>query len=388
MPDVLPIIIIGTGLAGYSLAREFRKLDQNTPLLMLSRDDAHSYSKPMLSTGFTKKKDANALSMADPGKMAAQLKVSIRNFTDVTHIEADQNQIRIGDETLGYSKLVLASGAKVNTLDFPGSDHPDVISINDLMDYRAFRQKLTTGKKNILIMGAGLIGCEYANDLLNDGYQVTIVDPSESALNGLIPDFAGKALIQGLEEAGAEFHMQDYVSEVHGQKDGLHVRLNNGRELKCDLIISAVGLKPDIGLAREAGIHCNRGITTNAYLQTNQDNIYALGDCAEVEGRVRLYVLPLMASARALAKTLHGQKTEVIFGIMPVATKTPACPVITCPPITTPDKTIAGEWKIEQDGINIMAKFVDTHQHLRGFVLTGDKIKAKQNLLKELAPQP
>jgi len=385
MTDALPIIIIGTGLAGYSLAREFRKLDQITPVLMLSRDDAHSYSKPMLSTGFTKNKDANDLSIADPGKMAVQLKVSIRNFTEVTHIEVNKSQVRIGDEILGYSKLVLASGAKVNTLNFPGSGHPDVISINDLMDYRNFRQRLTHDNKHVLIMGAGLIGCEYANDLLNGGYQVTIVDPSESALNGLIPDFAGKALIQGLEAAGAKFHMQNHVSEIIDQNNHLCAKLNSGLTLDCDIVISAVGLKPDIALAKAAGIHCHRGITTDAYLQTSQDNIYALGDCAEIEGHVRLYVLPLMASARALAKTLLSQKTAAAFGVMPIATKTPACPVITCPPVNTRGETINGEWKIEQEGSNIKAKFIDTHQQLRGFVLTGEQIKEKQNLLKELA---
>ena len=378
MPEILPIIIIGTGLAGYSLAREFRKLDTDTPLLMLSRDDGHSYSKPMLSTGFTKNKTAEALSMGDPGKMATQLKVSIRNYSEVTHIDTAKKQIFIDSETLSYSKLVLANGASVNTLTFPGSEHPNVVSINDLMDYRHFRDKLDS-KKHVLIMGAGLIGCEYANDLLNGDYKVTIVDPSTSALSGLIPDAAGQALIQGLTNSGAQFHMQSYVSEVAELNKHMLATLNNGIEIICDIIISAVGIKPNITLAQSAGIDCHTGVVTDTYLQTSQEDIFALGDCAEINGDIRLFVLPLMASARALAKTLSGEATAVNFGVMPVITKTPACPVIICPP-----SSAEGNWQVEQNGLDTECKFLNSRQELTGFVLTGTKTQEKQNMIKAL----
>jgi len=374
-----PIIIIGTGLAGYSLAREFRKLDADTPILMISRDDAHSYSKPMLSTGFTKNKTADELSMGDPGKMATQLNVSIRNYTEVTHINPATQEIIIDQETIGYEKLVLATGACVNKLKFPGSDHPNILSINDLMDYRAFRQKLE-GKKNILIMGAGLIGCEYANDLLHSDYRVTVVDPSKTALNGLIPSFAGDAVVKGLERAGITFKLNAFVSKVSEDLGKLNATLNTGEILQCDLIISAVGLKPDLTLASKAQLQCDRGIATNKFLETSHPNIFAIGDCAQIEGQVRLFVLPLMASARALAKTLSGTPSEVSFGVMPIATKTPACSVIVCPP--TSDE---GEWTIEQNDINITATFHSPEQEVIGFVLTGDRVTEKQSLVKKMS---
>ena len=378
MSNALPIVIIGTGLAGYSLAREFRKLNDTQPILMLTRDDGHSYSKPMLSTGFTKGKSADALSMADPGRMAAQLNISIRNFTEVTGIDPDAKQLSIGSETLAYEKLVLANGAAVNTLNFPGSEHENILSINDLMDYRVFRQKLDE-KQRVLIMGAGLIGCEYANDLLNGDYQVTVVDPSKTALNGLIPGFAGQALIQGIERAGAEFRMQRFVKEVVDQGTHLLAILDDGSKVETDLIISAVGLKPDLNLAKSAGLGCQRGIMVNRYLETSQTDIYALGDCAEIDGHVLLYVLPLMTSARALAKTLNGERSQVSFAAMPVATKTPACPVVVCPPLAE-----NGVWQIEQDGMNIKACYVDAENEVLGFVLTGDCIAAKQSLAKQV----
>ncbi len=378
MEQALPIIIIGTGLAGYSLAREFRKLDDITPILMLTRDDGHSYSKPMLSTGFTKGKSAEALSMADPGKMAAQLRVSIRNFTEVSRIDPDTNQLYIGNEVFEYKKLVLANGASVNTLTFPGSEHANILSINNLMDYREFRQKLN-GKQHVLIMGAGLIGCEYANDLLSGGYQVTVVDPTETALNGLIPAFAGKVVVQGLAQAGAKFRMQCFVKEVVDYDSHLLAILSDGTQIETDLIISAVGLKPELALAQSAGLDCHRGIITNRYLETSHLDIYALGDCAEIDGHVLLYVLPLMASARALAKTLNGERTQVSFSAMPVVTKTPACPVVVCPPL---DQN--GEWQVEQDDINIKATYLSAENEILGFVLTGNCVSAKQSLVKEV----
>jgi len=112
-------------------------------------------------------------------------------------------------------------------------------------------------------------------------------------------------------------------------------------------------------------------------LETNFDDIYALGDAAEVDGHVLLYVLPLMACARALAKTLAGERTSVSYGVMPVATKTPACPVVVSPPLTED-----GTWEVEQDGLNTRGLFYDKDRQLLGFVLTGDYVSEKQSLSK------
>lgn len=377
-----PIIVIGSGLAGYNTVKEFRKLDKETEILVISQDDAHSYSKPMLSTAIAKGKSADSLSMGDPGKMASQLNISIRNYTTVERIDTENKTLIVGDETLPYSKLVLACGATVNKLSFPGSELNKVVSINDLMDYRNFRSLLDEdgSKKHVLIMGAGLIGCEYANDLLAKDYQVTIVDPNTSALSSLIPNEAGLALIEGLKEIGCQFETKTYVSEISDQSDSLDVRLSNGKAISCDLVISAIGLKPNVTLAMNSGLECNHGIVTNAELQTSAPDVYAIGDCAEIDGIVRLYVLPLMTSARALAKTLNGETTAASFGVMPIATKTPACPVIVCPPTSA-----SGEWKIEQEGIDVCGRFIKEDGTLNGFVLTGQRSVEKQALVKELS---
>lgn len=107
-----PVVIIGTGLAGYNLAREFRKLDGETPLLLITADDGRSYSKPMLSTGFAKLKDADGLCMAEPGAMAEQLKAEIRTHTRISGIDPGHKRLWIGEEAVAYRDLVLAWGPR------------------------------------------------------------------------------------------------------------------------------------------------------------------------------------------------------------------------------------------------------------------------------------
>jgi rubredoxin-NAD+ reductase len=140
------LIVIGTGLAGYSLVREFRKLDRSTPVLMISADDGAAYSKPMLSTGFTKRKTADELVTANAGKMAEQLDVEIRTFTRVTRVLPASRQICIGEEMLSYTRLVMAVGAGVRHLPLAGDGADQVVTVNDLLDYRRLRARLLPGQ--------------------------------------------------------------------------------------------------------------------------------------------------------------------------------------------------------------------------------------------------
>ncbi|WP_203142326.1 FAD-dependent oxidoreductase [Marinobacter mangrovi] len=381
MSQNAPIVIIGTGLSGYSLAREIRKQDKEVPVLMITADDGHSYSKPMLSTGFTKGKTADELAQSDAAGMTEQLNIELRTHTTVTGIDAVNQCVLIGDERLPYSKLVLAWGADVIRIPLDGDGQEFVYSINDLMDYRAFRNTLE-GQSRVAIMGAGLIGCEFANDLRNGGYDVDVIAPSDTAMPGLVPPVAGNAVVRALTEEGVRFHLETVVEHIAHQGDGVRLTLANGETVDADRVISAVGLRPRVELAEAAGLAVGRGIQVNRQLQTSADNIYALGDCAEVDGHVLLYVLPLMACSRALAKTLTGTPTDVAYGVMPVMVKTPCCPTAVCPP--APEAQ--GEWEIEQDGNNVRALFKDADGNVLGFAVTGDYALEKQALSKQVPP--
>jgi rubredoxin-NAD+ reductase len=378
-----PVVILGTGLAGYGLAKEFRKHDEDTPLILITSDDGRSYSKPMLSTGYTKDHSANDLAQLDAGGMARMLKASVWTMTKVNEIDTAQQLIKVGDAqtVIHYGKLVLAVGAEVIRPPIEGDGLDLVYSVNDLLDYDDFR---TAVKKNdvkkVCLIGAGLIGCEYTNDLLNGGFQVEAVDPLAYCLPTLLPETAGKAVQAALEEKGAKFHFGPLVTAVNKADSGVVVSLNNGETISADIVVSAVGVRPRTGLAEASGIATNRGIVANRLLETSAPNVYAMGDCAEVDGHVLVYVAPLMAAARALGKTLAGEPTEVVYPAMPVTIKTPACPVVVAPPARDAD----GEWQITADGANVKAEFRDSSGKLLGFALTGDATREKMALQKEL----
>jgi rubredoxin-NAD+ reductase len=384
MKSTAPIIIVGTGMAGYSLAREYRKLDQSAELILISADDGRSYSKPMLSTGFTKQKTADELSMADPVQMREQLSAQILTMTRVLNIEPETNCIQVqpaeGDEQLiEYSSLVLACGAEVVEPPIKGNGLDRVYTINDLMDYARFR-KAALGRKRIVIIGAGLIGCEFANDLTNGGYQVEVVDPMPHLLPTFLTEEPAMVVARSLVDLGVRFRFGALVQSVDRCDAGVNVTLSDGEVISADLVISAVGLRPRVNLAKEAGIAVNRGIVTDRFLRTNHDNVYAMGDCAEVEGHVMLFVMPLMAAAKTLARTLCGDETPVAYPAMPIVIKIPACPVV----VSVPPEDASGTWTFDVEGNNVKALYRDGSGQLLGFSLTGSCCKERMVLSREL----
>lgn len=376
-----PVVIVGSGLAGYSLARELRKRDADMPLLMITSDDGASYSKPLLSTGFTKGKTADELAQADAGAMAEQLNMELRTHTRVTGIVPDSHELLIGSERLTYHKLVLAWGADVIRLPEAVSGSSRVCSINDLEDYRYFR-RMVEGHRRIILLGAGLIGCEYANDLRNGGYDVAVVAPSTQVMPGLLPEAAAEAVQQSLESEGVSFHLGVAAEAVTEDGDQAQVHLSDGAMLQGDLVISAVGLRPRTSLASAAGLSVAHGIRTDRLLATSAEDVYALGDCAEVDGQVLMYVMPLMAAARALAATLTGDPTPVKWGAMPVMVKTPCCPTAACPPPESSD----GHWDVQREGNSVRALYRNAAGDLLGFAVTGDYVIEKQALSKDVPP--
>lgn len=256
-----------------------------------------------------------------------------------------------------------------------------VYSVNDLLDYDDFRTAVHKNDvRKVCIIGGGLIGCEFTNDLLNGGFEVEVVDPLAYCLPTLLPEPAGRAVQAALEAKGAKFHFGPLVTSVNLAGQGVVVGLNNGETINADLVLSAVGVRPSTDLAAASGIDINRGIVTDRLLATSAPNVYALGDCAEVAGQVLVYVAPLVAASRALGKTLAGEPTEVVYPAMPVTIKTPACPVVVAPPAMGAE----GEWQIQADGQNVRAEFRSAAGDLLGFALTGDATRAKLELQKAL----
>ncbi len=376
-----PTVILGTGLAGYTLAREWRKLDAASPLTIVTRDDGSFYSKPVLSNAFAQNKTADQLPLSSAGQMAAQLKATILTRTEVAAIDTAARTVAAGGQMLGYGRLVLACGADPIRVPLDGDAAAEVLSINDLADYTRFRDRVD-GRRRIALLGAGLIGCEFANDLRGAGFEVEVIDPALQPLGRLLPPLAAAFLRGALEILGVRFHFGTTVKAVAHTDDGLRVTLDDGDAIDTDVVLSAIGLRPRTALAQAAGLAVNRGIVADALLKTSAPEVYALGDCAEIAGFNLPFVLPIMQAARALAKTLAGTPTAVQYPAMPVVVKTPACPTVVCPP----PAGVEGQWQEDPTADGVRALFRDPNGKLCGFALVGTATKDKQALTKDIPP--
>lgn len=373
------IVIIGSGLAGYTVIREIRKLNKEIPITLVTKEPGYFYSKPMLSTALASKKEAAQLISTPADGMATQLELNILSEADVTAIDSTKQVIQTSKGEIPYYKLVLALGADQIRLPLQGNAANEVLTVNDLEDYAKFRSAIAN-KKKIAILGAGLIGCEFANDLVLGGYEVDVIDLAPQALGRLIPEAAATDLQNKLSDAGVHWHFSTTVQTIDRANEQLHITLANGTVIVSDVVLSAVGLKPRLDLAKASGIATGVGIQVNRELETNVPHIYALGDCAEVEGLVLPYVMPIMQAARALAVTLTGQRTALTYPAMPVMVKTPALATIVSPPA----KGAAGQWKTNSVEGGLEARFESADGELLGFVLMGSATAQRGALTKEL----
>jgi rubredoxin-NAD+ reductase len=375
-----PIIIVGSGLGGYTVARELRKLDRQTPLVMVTQDSGDFYSKPMLSNALAQRKSPAQLVTTPADGMAGQLDVTLLKGTRVTGIDTASRRIATPLGDYRYGALVLALGADPIRLPLAGDAAESVLSVNDLADYARFRAAVGNAHR-VAVIGAGLIGCEFANDLAGAGYAVTVIDPTAYPLASLLPEAAGRSLVAPLESVGVAWRFGRSVSSVDRAQGGYRLTLDNGSTLDADVVLSAVGLRPRTALARQAGLEVNRGIVVDNHGRTSAEAVFALGDCAEYGDAVLPYVAPIMNAARALAQTLAGRPTAIVFPPMPVIVKTPACPVAVQPA----PREASGQWRLLEHGEGVKMTFTDTDERLVGFALTGAKAGERAALTRLLA---
>ena len=393
------VIVIGAGLAGWTTVREFRKLDSTTPVLLVTADSGDFYAKPTLSNAFAQKRTAAQLVTTPAGKMVETLKVTLLAHTSVLRIDTTAQVLYTASGELPYRDLVLATGALPIHVPVKGDAAAQVVSVNSLQDFSAFHAVLTAENsceysskigaagspalKQVVIMGAGLIGCEFANDLATAGYRVTVVDPASRALAALLPAAASHQLQAALSAlpTPVQWRWGRTVAALDAAAGALQITLSDGESLAADVVLSAIGLRADTRLALAAGLECERGIVVNRHLQTSAPHVYALGDSAQYSNGgtssvVLPFVMPIMHAAKALAATLAAtsadKPTQVNFPLMPIAVKTPALPlVVALPAPGTPGQWVAvvvsaqeGEWHWKDE----KAVLPDS---VRGFVLAG-----------------
>ncbi|WP_423199720.1 MULTISPECIES: FAD-dependent oxidoreductase [unclassified Cupriavidus] len=389
-----PLIIIGAGHGAFAFAGAYRKLDTTRRILLITADGGDAYSKPMLSNAFAQNKAFDDLVTGTYGTMTERLNLTLLRQTAATSIDTAARCVHTEAGAHAYSDLVLALGATPVRLPVEGDGAEDAVSVNTIDDYRAFRARLE-GARRVLIMGAGLIGCEFANDLLHGhgGIAPVVVDPAPLPLASLVPPALGGRLRDALARAGVTWKLGTVVQRIDRLAPGYRVTLADGSHEDVDVVLSAVGLRPRTELAAAAGIEIGRGILVDAHGQTSAPNVYAVGDCAQyAQGGWLPYIRPILVAARSIAATVAGTRTPIEFPAMPILVKTPACPIA----IVRPPVSVAGQWQPDEavggtagGAGGACHLFRDEAGILHGFALSEQAVAGQQALLKALGtPYP
>uniref|UniRef100_UPI001FDEDEEC FAD-dependent oxidoreductase n=1 Tax=Marinobacterium jannaschii TaxID=64970 RepID=UPI001FDEDEEC len=377
-----PIVIIGSGYAGYNLAEALRQRNSEREIVLFTADDGANYSKPGLSNALARDKSADDLVTETVFEIEQRLGMRIYARCKVQSIDAEAHLLHTDYGIQAYSKLILATGAAPIRLPLQGDAADEVLSVNDLEDYRRFRAQLEPGKR-VAIIGNGLIGCEFANDLAAKGYQVSVVGLTGWPMDRLLPQEIGQQLQHNLAGLGVDWHLENTVASVDKAASGYSLTLSGGEKIETDLVLSAVGLAPRTELAKSAGIECNRGIVVNGGLRTSVADIYALGDCVEIQGQLLPYLAPINFGVRALADCVLGRPTMAQYPLMPVMVKTPALPLT----LVAPAAGQVGRWQVEGGEGGMRALFVDDQQQVHGFVLAGDLTSERQQWTDRITQQ-
>lgn len=373
------IVIVGTGMAGVGLARELRRLDAWADLMLLSADAGHYYSKPSLSNALAGGRGVDSLVLAGAEGLARELRADLLASVRVDALDLGTRRLHTSAGEFSWDALVLAVGAAARRPTLAGDAAHELLSVNDLGDYARLRERLYA-RRTVAIVGAGLVGCEFANDLCAAGFDVEVHDGAAWPLPRLLARQAGEHYRARLEAAGVRFRLEQAPTSVERAGRGYALAAPDGSVRCYDLVLSAIGLQPRTQLARAAGLDIGVGIRTDRMLRTSAPGVHALGDCAEVDGWWLPYVQPLMQGAKALARTLLGEPVPLRYPAMPVVVKTPACPVAVCPP-----RRAGGAWEAqhEPDGLCMLHREA-AGGAIDGFALLGASVRRRMRLAAEL----
>ncbi|HEY4435391.1 MAG TPA: NADH:flavorubredoxin reductase NorW [Lelliottia sp.] len=371
------IVIIGSGFAARQLVKNIRKQDTNVPLTLIAADSMDEYNKPDLSHVISQNQRADDLTRQTAGEFAEQFNLRLFPHTWITDIDASARVVKSKDQQWQYDKLVLATGASAFVPPVEGREL--MLTLNSQQEYQACETRLRDAKR-VMIVGGGLIGTELAMDFCRAGKAVTLVDHAASILSALMPAEVSSRLQHRLTEMGVHGLLKSQLQSLTETENGIRATLDRNRSVEVDVVIAATGLRPETALAQRAGADIHRGVKVDSYLQTSQPDIYALGDCAEINGQVLPFLQPIQISAMYLAKNLLGASAPLKLPAMLVKVKTPELPL-----------HLAGEtqrqdlnWHIAIEPQGMVAKGVDGDGQLRAFVVSEDRMKEAFALLKSL----
>ncbi|WP_199614379.1 nitrite reductase large subunit NirB [Paenibacillus alkalitolerans] len=365
------LVLIGNGMAGVSCIEQLLKLAPNRYDITIFGKEPHpNYNRILLSSVLAGDADMKDIVIND-WSWYEENHITLHTGHTVNKIDAERKLVSTdGGISVPYDELIIATGSLPFMLPLPGADKEGVIAFRDIKDCEAMIEAAKKYKKAVVI-GGGLLGLEAARGLLNLHMDVTVVHINEYLMNLQLDSTASLMLQQELERQGMKFLLKKNSETILGKKRATGLRFTDGSEVDADLIVMAVGIRPNIALAKSSGIEINRGIVVNDYLETNIPNIYSIGECAEHRGVAYGLVAPLYEQGAVLAKRLAGVETAGYQGSV-VSTKLKVSGVDVFSAGEYADKPGTRAVRVQDDFEGVYKKAVIRDGKVIGAVLFGD----------------
>jgi len=298
------LVLIGNGMAGMKTVDELLKLAPDMFEITVFGAEPHgNYNRIMLSPVLAGDKTIDEIMTHDLA-WYEQNNITLHSDSKVTHIDRHNKTVETDTGlSASYDKLLIATGSNPFMLPLPGAELEGVISFRDIRDVNMMIETAKKYKKAVVV-GGGLLGLEAANGLKLQGMDVTVVHLSNTLMNQQLDQTAADLMREELEASGLNFLMEHQTDCLLGDERVEKIRFKNGLELDTDLVVMAVGVRPNIELAKNSGLQCERGILVDDTLQTYSPNIYAVGECVQHRKQTFGLVAPLYEQAKVCANHL------------------------------------------------------------------------------------
>jgi nitrite reductase (NADH) large subunit len=364
-----PLVIVGNGMAATRLVEELTRLACGRyAILVVGAEPAISYNRVLLSSMLAREIDAADLDLKSRGWWR-DAGVTLVTGKPVTAIDRKRRMLTLdGGQTINWSRLVLATGSQPIRPPMPGLDLPGVLTFRTRADVEAMWRQAGAGRR-VVVIGGGLLGLEAAHGLNRAGADVTLVHLMDRLMERQLDHRAAAMLLRDVRARGVTVELNADTARIAGTGRATGIALKDGREIAADLVVVAIGIRPEAGLARTAGLSVNRGVVVDDTLTTSDPAIFALGECAEHRGMTYGLVEPAYDQARVLARHLAGRKTAYDGSVLATNLKVSGVAVFSAGDIAGDGaETIV----LNDPGLGTYRKLVIRNGRLAGAVLYGD----------------
>ena len=300
------LVVVGNGMAGMRTVEELQKLAPELYDITVFGAEPHgNYNRILLSPLLAGEKSVDDI-MLNTREWYVQHGITLHAGDPVEHIDRRRRIVRARSGLqVHYDRLLLATGSKPFIIPVPGHELPGVIAFRDIQDVETMLEAARR-HRHAVVIGGGLLGLEAANGLLRQGMDVTVVHVTDALMNQQLDKPASLLLKNALERKGLRFMLDAHTAEIIGPERVTAVRFKDGTEIPADLVVMAAGVRPNIELAKQSGLHCERAIVVDDTLQTYDPRIYSVGECVQHRSATFGLVAPIWDQARVCGAHLAG----------------------------------------------------------------------------------